>query len=114
MIEFLVSKPKRVCHYNELINCVAKHEHVLVELHYDEEEGRDRTPIVCYCLQNCITSNVNIDSQQSLEGTTDLLGSIGAIVILRRYPVIRYKRKILFSFVDLLGNCKIYSNFQSI
>lgn len=38
----------------------------------------------------------------------DLLGSIGGLVIVKKYPLIRFKRQILFSFTDLLGKISIY------
>lgn len=56
------------------------------------------------CVQNCKDLNIFIDSFQVLEGTTDLLGTIGGLMLVKQYPMIRYKRKILFSFEDLIGD----------
>lgn len=44
-----------------------------------------------------------LDYYQSLYGTNDLLGSIGGFMLVKRYPLLRYKRKILFTFEDLMG-----------
>lgn len=98
---FSVHKPKRVCHYQELIDCVAKYTHFLIEFH--DEHGRNEEAAHCYCEQNCIYSNIFIDFYQVLAGSTDLLGTIGGLAIVNQYPLIRYKRKILFSLNDLFG-----------
>lgn len=33
----------------------------------------------------------------------DLLGGLGGLVIVKKYPLIRFKRQILFTFTDLLS-----------
>lgn len=63
----------------------------------------------CNCQQNCVDANIFIDSFQVLEGTTDLLGSIGGFMLVKQYPLIRYKRKVLFTFEDLLGILRQYA-----
>lgn len=57
----------------------------------------------CNCLQNCVDSNIYINYNRVLKDTSELLGSVGGIVIIRDYPLVRYKRKILFSHTDLFG-----------
>lgn len=98
---FEVQKPKRVCHYQELIDCVSKYTHLLIEFH--GEHGKKQEIVRCYCEQNCVYSNIFIDNYQVLAGSTDLLGTIGALAIVNQYPLIRYKRKVLFSLNDLFG-----------
>lgn len=68
-----------------------------------ELKDADDKIVECNCLHNCVDSNVFIDSFKTLEDTTELLGTIGALITVRQYPVIRYKRKILFSLTDLFG-----------
>lgn len=97
----LVQKPKRVCHYQELIDCVSKYTQFLIEFH--GEYGENKKIFRCYCEQNCIYSNIFIDFYQVLSGSTDLLGTIGGLATVNQYPLIRYKRKILFSLNDLFG-----------
>lgn len=101
----IVATPKRVCHYTELKNCVSKYNHYLLEFH-TSENGENST-VHCDCLQNCVDSNVYINAYKVLEDTSELLGTIGGIVIIREYPLVRYKRKIIFTLTDLFG--KIYS-----
>lgn len=94
-----MAQPKRVCHYMELKNCVAKYMLFVMEFH-STETGET---VECDCLQNCVDSNVYINAYKILEDTSELLGTIGGIVIIREYPLVRYKRKILFSLTDLFG-----------
>lgn len=94
----IVDKSKRVCHYQELIDCVSKYTHFLIEFHAENQQNYH-----CYCEQNCIYSNIFIDFYRVLTGSTDLLGTIGGLAIVNQYPLIRYKRKILFSLNDLFG-----------
>lgn len=58
---------------------------------------------ICKCDQNCENLNVMIESTQPLMNQEDLLGSSGGIVTYHNYPMIRYRRKIMFSLEDLLG-----------
>lgn len=83
------------------MECVQKNTDLLIE--FRKGNGGENDFYECSCQQNCVNSNINLDMQQALEGTTDLIGTIGAIILFHRYPLIRYKRKILFSFVDFLG-----------
>lgn len=82
------------------MDCIAKNTDLLVEFKSAEDEAKNFN---CFCEPNCIYSNIFIDFYNVLEGTTDLLGTIGAIIIVKQYPLKRYKRKILFSIVDLFG-----------
>ncbi|KAG4065923.1 hypothetical protein HA402_008919 [Bradysia odoriphaga] len=97
-----VAAPKPVCSYKQLKNCLSKHKDLLVKLR-DEKNNAVYCP---GCVQNCKDVNIFIDSFQVLEGTTDLLGTIGGLMIVKQYPMIRYKRKILFSFEDLIDHKK--------
>lgn len=57
----------------------------------------------CNCLQNCVDSNVVIEKWQVLKGTKQLLGSIGGLIIMKKYPLIRFQREVLFTLTDLFG-----------
>ena len=57
----------------------------------------------CHCMQNCVGSDIHILKAVEMEDTNELLGSNGAIVKYRVYPLLRYKRKIIFSLTDFWG-----------
>lgn len=95
----IVSTPKPVCSWNILRDCVAPQREVLLELR-TKETGQS---IDCECEQNCVDSDVFINAYKILVDTNELLGTIGGIIIVREYPLVRYKRKILFSLTDLFG-----------
>lgn len=44
-----------------------------------------------------------IETVEILTNTGDLLGSSGGIIKYDNYPMIRYRRKVMFSMEDLLG-----------
>lgn len=48
-----------------------------------------------------------VDSILVLANNEDLLGSTGGIVNYKTYPMIRYRRRIMFSVEDLLGKCNL-------
>lgn len=102
---FAVLKPKPVCSYEILKHCVAPKKEMLLKLR-SIENGRFRA-YDCNCLQNCVGSDVFILGYQELSDTKDLLGTIGGILLVKEYPVLRYKRKILFSLTDFWGNTLI-------
>lgn len=58
---------------------------------------------ICACDQNCVELNVMIESVEVLTNTGELLGSSGGIIKYDNYPMIRYRRKVMFSLEDLLG-----------
>lgn len=58
---------------------------------------------ICRCDQNCEELNVMVENIVVLANTDDLLGASGGIIQYQNYPMIRYKRKVLFSLEDLLG-----------
>lgn len=95
----IVSKPKPVCSWDILRDCVAPQRELLLELR-TKETGQS---IDCECEQNCVDSDVFINNFKILVDTNELLGTIGGIIIVREYPLVRYKRKILFSLTDLFG-----------
>lgn len=78
-------------------------------------EFREGTKYInCECLQNCVDSDVFINAYKVLVDTNELLGTIGGILIVREYPLVRYKRKILFSLTDLFGKKKVMFDINSI
>lgn len=95
----IVSRPKPVCSWDILRDCVAPQRELLLELR-TKETGQS---IDCECEQNCVDSDVFINNFKILVDTNELLGTIGGIIIVREYPLVRYKRKILFSLTDLFG-----------
>lgn len=46
---------------------------------------------------------MSVDSILVLANNEDLLGSTGGIVNYKTYPMIRYRRRIMFSVEDLMG-----------
>lgn len=50
-----------------------------------------------------------VESVEVLTNTGDLLGSCGGIIKYDNYPMIRYRRKVMFSMEDLLGKWHIGS-----
>lgn len=101
-----VKHPKKVCHYKVLKGCVARNKAFFTQLR-DASIGIIRCP----CSENCVDTNIFLDTFQELRGATDILGTIGGIVTIETYPLIRYKRKILFSLTDLLGFNVLEINF---
>jgi hypothetical protein len=67
----------------------------------DTDHGDEKTQ--CNCLQNCLDSNVIVEKFQVLTGTKTLLGSIGGLVIMKKYPLIRFQREIIFTLTDFFG-----------
>lgn len=68
----------------------------LIELR--EEDGL----FDCNCEQNCLDLITTYDIQ--IQKSTAYLRSSGAMVSYSEYPLVRYRRKILFSIEDLFGN----------
>ncbi|XP_021701414.1 uncharacterized protein LOC5573493 isoform X1 [Aedes aegypti] len=90
--------PKPVCHYRTLKLCFPP----LKELFLEFRGGPNHDSINCYCEQNCVDSKVIIERTQVLIGTRKLLGSNGGLVLMKKYPLIRFSRQVLFTFTDLL------------
>lgn len=59
--------------------------------------------IECACLPNCVDSKFSIDSVAQLRDHTDLFRSAGAIIFYYQYPLVRYRRTLIFDFQDLMG-----------
>ncbi|XP_021701415.1 pickpocket protein 11 isoform X2 [Aedes aegypti] len=93
-----VKPPKPVCHYRTLKLCFPP----LKELFLEFRGGPNHDSINCYCEQNCVDSKVIIERTQVLIGTRKLLGSNGGLVLMKKYPLIRFSRQVLFTFTDLL------------
>lgn len=102
----IVAKPKPVCSWQILRDCVAPEREILLELGI--KERNETKTIHCACQQNCIDSVIFVNQYNALQDTNELLGTIGAIAYMRDYPLVRYKRKILFSLTDLFGKIYIY------
>lgn len=66
------------------------------------ENGRGST-YDCRCMQNCVGSDIHIQRVEEMEDANELLGSIGVVVEYRDHPLLRYKRKIIFSLTDFWG-----------
>nr|XP_029715164.1 uncharacterized protein LOC109418499 [Aedes albopictus] len=93
-----VRPPKTVCSYKQLKECFPP----LKELFLEFRGGPEHDSINCYCEQNCVDSKVIIERTQVLVGTRKLLGSNGGLVLMKKYPLIRFSRQVLFTFTDLL------------
>ncbi|KAL9706710.1 hypothetical protein quinque_010228 [Culex quinquefasciatus] len=91
-----IPHPKPVCDYKTLRACFPKHEELFLEFRENAKS------VNCFCEQNCVDSKVVIEKMQILTGTRKLLGSNGGLVIMKRYPLIRFNRQVLFTFTDLL------------
>ncbi|XP_058056476.1 sodium channel protein Nach [Anopheles bellator] len=90
---------KPVCHYKQLIRCFPRHQKLFLEF---KQDNNDQKGIPCYCEQNCVGSKVIIENRQVLKETQKLIGSIGGLVVMKRYPLVRFSRQLLFTFTDLL------------
>lgn len=93
-------KTKPVCSYRQLMSCFPEKKELFLEFH---DEFGNEANVNCYCLQNCLGSNVIIEKYQHLQGTKQLLGSIGGLVIMKKYPLIRFQRGVIFTLADLFG-----------
>lgn len=102
------------------MSCFPSKKELFLEFH-DVSDGRDET-IQCNCLQNCLESNVSlclfdasstfnffenfqviVEKFQVLKGTKQLLGSIGGLLIMKKYPLIRFQREVIFTLTDFFG-----------
>lgn len=102
IILVLVESPKPICSYHQLKNCFPQRKELFLEFH-DNHEGHEEN-IKCNCLQNCLESNVIVEKYQHLKGTKQLLGSIGGLMIMKKYPLIRFQREVIFTLTDFFGS----------
>lgn len=79
---------------------MAQNREMILELRSSDEK---ETRIECGCVQNCVDSNVYIQGYKVLVDTNSLLGTISAIALVKEYPLVRFKRRILFSLTDFFG-----------
>ncbi|CAO1409477.1 unnamed protein product [Diamesa serratosioi] len=91
-----IKNPKPVCQYRVLKTCFPPLKRLFLEFYM--ENGKTFN---CKCLQNCVDSNVVVEKFQVLSGTRSLLGSIGGLVIMKKYPLIRFQREVMFTLTDL-------------
>lgn len=99
------SNPKPICSYHQLKMCFPDKKELFLEFHDTDESGHEET-VTCSCLQNCLDSNVIIEKFQHLKGTRQLLGSIGGLVIMKKYPLTRFQREVIFTLTDFFGENK--------
>uniref|UniRef100_A0A182QP75 Sodium channel protein Nach n=1 Tax=Anopheles farauti TaxID=69004 RepID=A0A182QP75_9DIPT len=92
-------RAKKVCHYKQLMKCFPRHQKLFLEF---KENNNDKKGVPCYCEQNCVDSKVIIEHRQVLKHTQKLIGSIGGLIVVKRYPLVRFSRQLLFTFTDLL------------
>uniref|UniRef100_A0A8W7P7G8 Uncharacterized protein n=2 Tax=gambiae species complex TaxID=44542 RepID=A0A8W7P7G8_ANOCL len=92
-------RAKKVCHYKQLIKCFPRYQKLFLEF---KQDINDKKGIPCYCEQNCVDSKVIIEHRQVLKQTQKLIGSIGGLIVVKRYPLVRFSRQLLFTFTDLL------------
>lgn len=101
------------------MSCFPGKRELFLEFH-DNDGDHDET-IDCNCLQNCLDSNVVVEKFQVLKGTKQViqsnllilssiifrhhkfLGSIGGLIIMKKYPLIRYQREVIFTLTDFFG-----------
>ncbi|KAG5680649.1 hypothetical protein PVAND_010143 [Polypedilum vanderplanki] len=88
---------KPVCNYKQLKTCFPQYKTLFLEFQ-DTDHGDEK--VTCYCLQNCLDSNVIVENFKVLEGTKTLLGSSGSIMIMKRYPLVRFQREVIFTLTD--------------
>lgn len=86
-----------------MMNCFPSIKELFLEFHDDNDNDGHEETIQCNCLQNCLNSNVIIEKFQVLKGTRQLLGSIGGLVIMKKYPLIRFQREVIFTLTDFFG-----------
>uniref|UniRef100_A0A182NBU8 Sodium channel protein Nach n=1 Tax=Anopheles dirus TaxID=7168 RepID=A0A182NBU8_9DIPT len=92
-------RAKTVCHYKQLMKCFPRYQKLFLEF---KESNNDKKGVPCYCEQNCVDSKVIIEHRQVLKQTQKLIGSIGGLIVVKRYPLVRFSRQLLFTFTDLL------------
>uniref|UniRef100_A0A182WGM4 Sodium channel protein Nach n=1 Tax=Anopheles minimus TaxID=112268 RepID=A0A182WGM4_9DIPT len=92
-------RAKKVCHYRQLMKCFPRYQKLFLEF---KQDNNDKKGIPCYCEQNCVDSKVIIEHRQVLKQTQKLIGSIGGLIVVKRYPLVRFSRQLLFTFTDLL------------
>lgn len=77
---------------------------MLLELRTGGVDENERSSSNCRCLPNCIDSVINFRLDDSTKDTHELVSSYGIKMTMKNFPLVRYKRKILFSLIDLYGN----------
>lgn len=105
-------EPKPVCSFAEMKTCFPDKKDLFLEFH-DVDDDHDYT-VKCDCLQNCLDSNVIVEKFQHLQGTRLLLGSIGGLMIMKKYPLIRFQREVIFTLTDFFGEQEILETFMMI
>ena len=98
-----VKYPKPVCTYHTLKSCFPSRKQLFLEFQEINEITNKIEKVKCNCLQNCVDSNIIVEKTQRLTGTKGLLGSTGALVMMKRYPLYRFQREVLFTLTDLFG-----------
>lgn len=96
-----VAEAKPVCSYQRLKTCFPDKQELFHEFR-EMRNGVEQT-VNCNCLQNCVDSNVVVERYQHLKGTKELLGSIGGLMVMRKYPLIRFQREVIFTLTDFFG-----------
>uniref|UniRef100_A0A336KHS0 CSON009699 protein n=1 Tax=Culicoides sonorensis TaxID=179676 RepID=A0A336KHS0_CULSO len=96
-----VQNPKRVCNWRELKECATLYEDMFIEFRRRLPNGTIEF-IDCECMTNCEDTEIVVERIQKLSGASDIVGSLGGLVITKKYPQVRYYRQQLFTFTDLL------------
>uniref|UniRef100_A0A1A9VXG1 Uncharacterized protein n=1 Tax=Glossina austeni TaxID=7395 RepID=A0A1A9VXG1_GLOAU len=105
----MVGKPKAVCDYRTLKECVGQYADQFLKIFVVNSASageimtnKNLKKAPCYCDQNCEDSVVTIQAVHVMLSSKPLLGSIGAQVSMKTWPRQRLKRIIIFNFSDLL------------
>lgn len=83
------------------MSCFPDKKTLFLEFH-DKIDGKEEI-IKCNCLENCVDSIFNVENYQVLKDSKELIGSIGGLVMMRKFPLIRYHRDTVFTLRDFCG-----------
>ncbi|XP_073821256.1 pickpocket 10 [Musca autumnalis] len=94
-------KPKPVCDYKTLRECMPQHESYFLKLYRQRPNSKKLDMAPCYCEQNCRGSVLSLKVSLYTR-SKQLYGSYGATMTEKEWPTVRYKREIYLTFTDLL------------
>lgn len=90
------------------MNCVAKYPENFLEFRTILSDGRNNSAN-CNYLPNCVHSNVHVTRiiNMYFNDKVQAVKLFGVILMYKEYPLIRYKRKIIFTLMDLFGEVQL-------
>lgn len=104
---YTVINSKPVCSYKKLKECVAPKRQEFLELYV--MKNSKKTYIDCLCSENCVGSVIFV-SQHNNFGIQS--SGVGANINIEKYPLIQYRRRIIFTLTDFFGELMCFTDLD--